>query len=205
MSLAALAVAKTPARAAISTARRPTRAALVAVIALTLAACSSGGTTNNANSLKITDAWAKAADSGMTAAFGTITNSSNHDITIVAASSPAAKEVQLHEVVDDKMRQVDGGLVIPAGGSLTLQPGGFHLMFMGITGPIKAGDEVSVTITLGDKSQLTFTAVAKDFTGANESYDGATTGGGMSMSPSPSAGMNMGSGPTMSPSASTGG
>ena len=61
--------------------------------------------------------------------------------------------MQLHEVVDDKMRQVDGGFVIPAGGSLTLQPGGFHLMFMGITSPIKAGDDVSVTITMSDKSQ----------------------------------------------------
>jgi hypothetical protein len=176
----------------------------VAVIALTLAACSSGGTTKDADSLTVTDTWAKAAETGMTAAFGTITNSSSHDITIVAASSPAAKEVQLHEVVDDKMRQVDGGLVIPAGGSLALQPGWFHLMFMGITSPIKAGDEVSVTITLGDKSRLTFTAVAKDFTGANESYDGATTGGNMSMSPSPSGGMGMNSQPSASPSATMG-
>jgi hypothetical protein len=174
----------------------------VAAIALTLAACSSGGTTNDADSLTITDTWAKAAETGMTAAFGTITNSSNHDITVVAASSPAATEVQLHEVVDDKMRQVDGGFVIPAGGSLTLQPGGFHLMFMGITAPIKAGDDVSVTITLSDKSQQTFTAVAKDFTGANESYDGATMGG--DMSPSPSDGMGMGTNPSMSPSASMG-
>jgi periplasmic copper chaperone A len=184
--------------AAFATAKKPTRAALLAVIALTLAACSSGGTSNDAGSLTITDTWAKAADSGMTAAFGTITNSSKHDITIMAASSPAGTDVQLHEVVGDKMRKVDGGLVIPAGGTLTLQPGGFHLMFMGLTAPIKAGDDVSVTITLGDKSQLTFSAVAKDFTGANESYTGGT-------SPSPSAGMNMGTDPSMSPSASMGG
>lgn len=189
--------------AAFATARRPTRAALVAAIALTLAACSSGGTSNDADSLTITDAWAKAAESGMTPAFGTITNSSSHDITIVASSSPAATEVQLHEVVGDKMRKVDGALAIPAGGSLSLQPGGFHLMFMGLTAPIKAGDEVSLTITLGDKSQLTFTAVAKDFTGANESYGGATTGGATSTAPSD--GMNMGAGPSMSPSASMGG
>jgi periplasmic copper chaperone A len=190
-------------RAAFAAAKRPTRAALVAAIALTLAACSSGGTSNDADSLTITDTWAKAAETGMTAAFGTITNSSNHDINIVAASSPAATEVQLHEVVDDKMRQVDGGFVIPAGGSLTLQPGGFHLMFMGIPSPIKAGDDVSVTITLSDKSQKTFTAVAKDFTGANESYDGSTMGGDMSMAPSD--GMGMSAEPSMSASASMGG
>jgi copper(I)-binding protein len=189
--------------AALAAAKTTTRAALVAAIALTLAACSAGGTTHEAQSLTVTDTWAKAADSGMTAAFGTITNSSDHNITIVAASSPAATEVQLHEVVGDKMRKVDGGLTVPSGGSLTLQPGGFHLMFMGITSPIKAGDEVSVTITLGDKSHLTFTAVAKDFTGANESYTGATMGGGTSAAPS--GGMGTGAQPSMAPSARMGG
>ncbi len=204
MSRAAFAAAIAPPRAAFAAARRPTRAALVAALALTLAACSSGGgATNDADSLTITDTWAKAADSGMTAAFGTIANTSSHEVTIVAASSPAAKEVQLHEVVNDKMRQVDGGFVIPAGGTLTLQPGGFHLMFMGVTSPIKAGDDVSLTITMSDKSQKTFTAVAKDFTGANESYDGATMGGDASMAPSD--GMTMGTDPAMSPSASMGG
>ncbi len=180
---AAFAAAKIPTRAAFAAAKIPTRAALVAAIALTLAACSAGGDTKGSDSLTVTDAWAKAADSSMTAAFGEITNSSAHDITIVAASSPAATEVQMHEVVDSTMRKVDGGLVIPAGQTRRLQPGGFHLMFIGLTAPIKAGDVVSLTLTFDDDSQLTFTAVAKDFTGANESYDA-----GMSMSPSASMG-----------------
>lgn len=181
-------------RTALAAAKAPTRAALVAAIALTLAACSSGGPANDAASLTVNNTWAKAADSGMTAAFGEITNSSTHDITITSASSPAAAEVQLHEVVDSTMRQVDGGLVIPAGQTLILQPGGFHLMFMGLTAPIMAGDDVSITLTLTDGSHLTFTAVAKDFTGANESYDGGMDmdgGGDMSTDPmmSPTPGM----------------
>ncbi len=181
-------------RAAFAAKRIPTRAVLVAVIALTLAACSSGAT--NGDSLTVTDTWAKAADSGMTAAFGEIANSSNRDITIVTASSPAATKVELHEVVDSTMRQVHGGLVIPAGQTLTLEPGGFHLMFMGLTAPVMAGDEVSIMLTLDDGSQLTFTAVAKDFTGGNETYDGGMDGdhmeeGGMSMEPSD--GLDMGS------------
>lgn len=178
-------------RAALAAAKVPSRAALVAAIALTLAACSSGASTSSdADSLTFTDAWAKAADSGMTAAFGEITNTSDHDITILSADSPSATVVELHEVVDDVMRPVDGGFVVPAGGTLTLQPGGFHLMFMGVTAPIVAGDDVTVTLTLGDKSAFTLTAVAKDFSGANESYDG---------------GMDMSAEPSMSPSASMGG
>ena len=149
------------------------RAALAAAIALTLAACSGGATGADDASLTIADAWAKTADEGMTAAFGTVKNSADRDITITAARSDAASAVELHEVVDDVMRPVEGGFTVPAGGSLMLEPGGYHLMFMGIHQSIIAGDEVTVTLTLSDGSELEFTAVAKDFAGANEDYDGA--------------------------------
>ena len=187
-------------RAAFAAAKTSLRAAFVAAIALTLAACSSGESTTDAQSLTVKDAWAKAADSGMTAAFGEITNSSDHDITIASATSPSAATVELHEVVDSVMRPVEGGFVLPAGGTVTLQPGGYHLMFMNLTAPIAAGDDVSVALTLGDGSTLTFTAVAKDFPGANESY-----GGGMSMEPSGGdMSGDMSADPTMSPSPSMG-
>lgn len=161
------------------------RAAMMAAIALTLAACSSGAATDDASSLTITDTWVKAADEGMTAAFGTFENSSDHDITITGATSDAATAVELHEVVDDVMRPVEGGFTVAAGGSLMLEPGGLHLMFMGVPAPIAAGDDVTVTLTLSDGSELEFTAVAKDFAGANEDYEGDTD---MQMeSPSPEA------------------
>ncbi len=161
------------------------RAAFVAAIALTLAACSSGAASDDASSLTITDTWVKAADEGMTAAFGTFENSSDHDITITGATSDAATAVELHEVVDDVMRPVEGGFTVAAGGSLMLEPGGYHLMFMGIPAPIAAGDDVTVTLTLSDGSELDLTAVAKDFAGANEDYDDGTD---MQMeSPSPEA------------------
>ncbi len=163
------------------------RAALVAAIALTLAACSSGPSSDDASSLTITDTWAKAADEGMTAAFGTVTNSADRDITITAARSDAASAVELHEVVDDVMRPVEGGFTVPAGGSLTLEPGGLHLMFMGIPQPIIAGDDVTVTLALSDGSELEFTAVAKDFAGANEDYDGGMDEQMESTSPEASA------------------
>lgn len=150
------------------------RAALVAAITLTLAACSVGTPSDDASSLTIADAWVKAAPDGMTAAFGRITNSADHDVTITAAASKAATAVELHEVVDDVMRPVDGGLAVPAGGTLTLDPGGYHLMLMGLTSPIAPGDEVTVTLTLSDGSVVDVIAVAKDFAGANENYDGGT-------------------------------
>jgi hypothetical protein len=45
-----------------------------------------------------------------------------------------------------RMREVEKGLEIPAGGSVTLAPGGYHLMMMGLKGPLKQGSTVPVTL-----------------------------------------------------------
>lgn len=127
----------------------------------------------------ITDAWVKAADNGMTAAFGIIENHGAGDITLVAASTPAATAVELHETVAGgaggmQMQEKDGGFTIPTGEPLTLEPGGNHLMLMGLTAPIVAGDEVEITLVFADGTEMTLTAPAKDYSGANEEYVGGT-------------------------------
>jgi copper(I)-binding protein len=110
----------------------------------------------------------------MTAAFGTLTNKGSAPVHIVSASSPAAGRTEIHEVVPVngamQMRQKPGGLVIPAGGSLTLKPGGDHIMLFDLPAAITAGQEVKVTLVLADKSTVEFTAQARDFPGANEKY-----------------------------------
>ena len=57
---------------------------------------------------------------------------------------------QVHEMKMDgnvmRMREVEKGLEIPPGGTVTLAPGGFHLMFMGLKGPFKQGTQVPVTL-----------------------------------------------------------
>ena len=138
----------------------------------------------------ITDQWVKAADSGMTAAFGQLDNPTDQAVTITAASSTAATAMELHEVVDQDgamvMQPVDGGFTVPAGDQLLLKPGGYHLMFMGLTGPIEAGDEVEITLTCADGATTSFTAPAKPFTGAAEDYVGEGMDGMDTMeSPSP--------------------
>ncbi|GAB2476221.1 copper chaperone PCu(A)C [Xylanimonas ulmi] len=139
-----------------------------------------------ADALTVTDPWVKAADDGMTAAFAVLENTGDADVTVVSASTPASPDVQLHETVEDAsgqmaMRERDGGFVVPAGGSLELAPGGDHLMLMGLAAPIEAGDEVTLTLTLDDGSTLDVTAVAKDYSGAQENYQGGEDGdsGGM--------------------------
>ena len=134
-------------------------------------------TSTAADSLTITDAWVKTADEGMSAAFGTLENTGETDIVIESGATPASGMVELHETVmgDDGamvMQAKEGGFTIPAGGSFELAPGGNHIMLMGLGAPIVAGDDVTFTLTLSDGSAFTFTAPAKDFTGANENYVG---------------------------------
>ncbi|SHN43055.1 copper chaperone PCu(A)C [Cryptosporangium aurantiacum] len=131
-------------------------------------------TSSAASAITVTDPWVKAADKGMTAAFGTLVNTTDKPLTVVGASSPVSV-MELHEMVmkDGKMlmQPKEGGFTLPAGGKHELSPGGDHLMFMSVKTPVKPGDEVTITLALSDGSTVPFTAVGKPFTGAEESYD----------------------------------
>ena len=122
----------------------------------------------------IADQWVKAAPSGMTAVFGTLKNSGAKEITVVSASSPAAGEVELHEVIrqpgSTTMRPKEDGFAIPGGGSHVLAPGGDHIMLMDLKGPLQAGAEVEITLSFNDGSSLPFSAQVRDFQGAAENY-----------------------------------
>lgn len=142
----------------------------------------SKGPERSKSPLTIDDTWVKAADSGMTSAFGVISNPTNKPITIVGARSPRfAGAVQLHDVLMQdgtmQMKEMDGGFVIPAGGSLELKPGAEHLMLMKMRQPIKAGEMVPFMLITSDGGQLRFNAMGKVFAGANEEYN--EMGGGM--------------------------
>lgn len=69
---------------------------------------------------------------------------------LMSASSPAAGKVEIHEHVNDggvmRMRRIDG-LAVPAGASVMLKPGGYHLMLMDLKQPLKQGEKVQLTLT----------------------------------------------------------
>jgi copper(I)-binding protein len=166
----------------------PTRIAVAAaVLMLALSGCAGATETpaataeakTAADTLTMTDAWVKASESGMTGAFGLLDNSGTDDVTIVSAETTAANMIELHETVandagDMVMQEKQGGFVVPAGGSIELAPGANHIMLMGLTGPLAAGEETTFTLTLDDGSRFEFTAPVKDYTGANETYEGDT-------------------------------
>lgn len=129
----------------------------------------------------VSGGWAKAAEkSGMSAAFGMLGNSSSQPMTIVAATTPYAKAVQMHEVVMKDgamvMQEKPGGFVIPASGTLELKPGGNHLMFIGLKKEVKAGKQVPVTLYTSNGGSVTIKVLVKVFNGANEEYPGGGHG-----------------------------
>ncbi len=149
-------------------------------------ASSSPAAKDAAASVKVSDAWAKSAAEGMSAVFAQLDNTSGREVTLVAASTDAATSVELHEMATGSdgamtMREKKGGFPIAAGKRVTLEPGGYHLMLMGLTAPLKAGEEITVTLTFSDESTAKITVPVKDFAGANESYapegDGHDMGG----------------------------
>jgi copper(I)-binding protein len=171
---------------------------------VTASAAASGTTAASspaaAGEVTIADTWIRATDGTddptMTAAFGVLTNHTDQALTVVSATNSASDHTELHEMAMDGgamvMRPVAGGIQVPADGATTLEPGGLHVMVMSLTSPIKPGDEVDVLLTLDDGSTVPFTAVAKEFAGAQESYSpSGGTDGGMDMGTS--GAMDMGS------------
>lgn len=91
--------------------------------------------------------------------FLTLTNNGATDDRLVSASSPIARDTQIHEMAMEgdvmKMRQLVDGLVIPAGQSVVLEPGGYHIMFMGLTQALVEGETVPVTLTFEKAGTIT--------------------------------------------------
>jgi copper(I)-binding protein len=113
----------------------------------------------------VSDAWVREAPPGAAAMAGylTLTNMAERAQTLVGASSPQFREVQMHEVVEDNgmlhMVQVPK-LAVPAKGKLAFAPGSTHLMLIGPKAPLKANAPVQLTLTFeGGGKAIVMTAV----------------------------------------------
>ncbi|MFC9515239.1 copper chaperone PCu(A)C [Nocardiaceae bacterium NPDC056970] len=158
---------------------------VTAATALVLTGCSNSeesGSTTDTSAISFEDSWVKAADTGMTAMFGTIVNDSGSDVTLTSVTTGVSPRVELHEMAPDgtgamKMREKDGGVVVKANSSYELAPGGDHIMLFDLPAPVQAGSDVPFTFMFSDGATAQFTAQVRDFTGAREDYgDGASHG-----------------------------
>jgi copper(I)-binding protein len=127
------------------------------LLALTLAACSWLPVAQA--EVQVEDAWVREAPPGarMLAAYLTVNNSGAEELVLVEVQSPAFSHIMLHnsEVVDGvaRMTHLDE-IVIPAQGSVQLEPGGMHLMMPAPEARLSAGDRVPLVLIFADGNRL---------------------------------------------------
>ncbi len=96
------------------------------------------------------------------AVFMTVANAGSEEDRLISATSDAAETVEVHEVKNNngvmEMRPLSDGLAIPAGESVVLQPGGYHIMLIGLTGDLNAGESFAVTLTFEKAGDVTVEA-----------------------------------------------
>jgi copper(I)-binding protein len=113
----------------------------------------------------VRDAWARAVAVPDTASgpgwnsavYLELLNEGRADDRLVGASTRVARSTEIHESrVEDgvmRMRPV-GGVAVPAGGHVALEPGGLHIMLIGVTRSLAAGDTIDVTLTFATSPPL---------------------------------------------------
>lgn len=110
-----------------------------------------------ADEVTVSDAYARAVPPGQpnSASFMMLSNGSAAGHAVVAAQSSVSRVTELHTHTMSegmmKMRQVEK-IEIPANGTTKLEPGGLHVMLIGLTQDLKPGDELSLTLTFEDGS-----------------------------------------------------
>lgn len=127
--------------------------------------------------LMIDDGWVKASLPGskMSSGFVTITNHGQHDDQLIAAYSDIAKQTELHsmEMHDGvmHMRAVKQGWPVAVGDTLELMPGGNHIMFMGLTTKLEAGDKLTITLEFAQAGKIEKTFMVKKADAGHHMHD----------------------------------
>jgi copper(I)-binding protein len=128
-------------------------AILVAAPLFSSAAAAADASEISVGALKIKDAFARPTPAGATVAVGylTIINGAGTPDRLVSATSDISAKTQIHEMKMKgdvmEMRELTDGLAIPPGATVVLKPGGYHIIFVDLKHPVKAGDVIHVNLS----------------------------------------------------------
>jgi copper(I)-binding protein len=128
------------------------RSPLLALLALLLIASPAVAHDYKLGVLEIGQPWARATPPTAPTGGGylSVKNTGTEPDRLISISSPAAQTVQVHQMKMEgnvmRMRELDSPLEIKPGETVTLAPGGLHLMMMGLKAPLKQGEKVPLTL-----------------------------------------------------------
>lgn len=129
--------------------------------------------------ISIRDAWVRASigSAPNSAAYMVVETSGDQPDRLVGASSPAADQVQMHAHVMDgdiaRMRPVEAIEVAPGEPTL-LQPGGLHLMLVGLQQKLTEGESVAVTLRFEEAGEVTLEVPILPVTAQGPMHHGAS-------------------------------
>jgi len=110
--------------------------------------------------ITVSNAWVRGTVPGQSATGAYMEIRSTERASLVSVASPGAKVAEIHEMAMEgnvmRMRGVPR-LDLPAGRAVELKPGGYHVMLMGLAHPLKAGEQLPITLTIegaGKKRQV---------------------------------------------------
>lgn len=110
--------------------------------------------------VKVENAWVRATVPTQRATGAFMTIISTRPVQLVSASSPASPTVEIHEMKLEggvmKMRYVNA-IDVSTDRTTELKPGGFHVMLLDLSRPIKEGDEVPIALVFEEKDKKPFT------------------------------------------------
>ncbi len=142
------------------------------LLALAVSAVFAGaGSAQNQTGIKIDQPWSRAtAGTAKTGAgYMTIANGGALPDRLIQASSPVSTVVELHEMAMVgnvmQMRPLADGIPVPAAGSVALQPGGLHLMFIDLKAPLRAGTKIPVTLRFERGGEMQIELEVRDMRG----------------------------------------
>lgn len=159
--------------------KRQITSALLVITAFGLTGCASSNSNDALPDVQLNNGWVRYSEysdhvDGMTGAFASVTNNTDHVVTIVGGTSAIASKVEVHEVVmvdgSMKMQAKQGGIEIEPGATVTLEPGGLHIMLMGLKKAVLEGDEVSMTIDFDGAEDMKVTWPVKASLAGDETY-----------------------------------
>jgi len=116
-----------------------------------------------AGSLEISAPWLRATPNGAKVAGGyvSVTNHGSEPDKLIAAAMPLAGRAEVHEMSMENgtmhMHELAGGLDIKPGETITLKPGGYHLMFMDLHDTLKQGDTIEGSLTFAKAGKVIVT------------------------------------------------
>ena len=107
-----------------------------------------------AQTVDVKNAWVRTSVPGQKATGAFMTLTAKDGAKLVNASSPVAGVVEVHEMKMDgdimRMREVTGGLELPAGKAVDLKPGGYHVMLMDLKAALPKDSTVPMTLVFKD-------------------------------------------------------